>query len=75
MLQKRHAKVGAVKLVGKATKWAYFVKRSQTTHMTVCPTEEGKWVIKSMDKSSHTCAGIGKGWIHPCGLCGKYLLR
>ena len=73
-IEKRCAKVGVVKWVGKATKCAYFVKRSQTTHMIVCPAKKSKWVIKSMDKSSHTFVGIGKGWSNPYRLCERYLL-
>ena len=53
--------------MGRAMKWTDLDSLSQTTHMTVWPKDEGKWVIKSMVNSSQSLAGIGIGWSNPKG--------
>lgn len=50
----------AWKCVGRPTKWIDFVSRSHITHMTVWPNDWGRFVIKSMDKSSQTLQGVGQ---------------
>jgi len=73
--KKRLVMFWALKCVGKARKWAFLVRRSPMTHMIVWPAEDGKWVMKFMDKSSHTWARIGSGWSNPYGFCGRYFLH
>jgi len=43
------------------------------THITVCPVEEGKWVMKSIVKSSQTWVGVGNGWSNLLSFVGRYL--
>jgi len=45
------------------------------THIIVCLVEEGKWVMKSMVKSSQTWVGVGSGWINPLGSFGENFLH
>ena len=45
------------------------------THIIVCLVEEGKWVMKSMVKSSQTWVGVGNGWSNPLGFFDMYLLH
>lgn len=54
-------------------KWAYLVRRSTITQIVVFTWDKGKWVTKSMDRSSQTCWGIGRGCRSPNSLCVEYL--
>ena len=53
-MEKRRARFGVVKLVGKAIRCAYLVKRSHITQIIVWPADASKCVIKSMERSSQT---------------------
>jgi len=66
-IEKRLANWVALKEVGRAMKWADLDSLSQTTHMTVWPKDEGKWVIKFVVNSSQSLAGMGIGWSNPEG--------
>jgi len=46
-------------------KWEDLDSLSQTTHMTVWPKDEDKWVIKSVVNYFQSLAGIGIGLSNP----------
>jgi hypothetical protein len=45
----------------RGKKCAYLIKRSTITNMIEYPSLLGRPSIRSMDKSCHTCSGIGRG--------------
>ena len=63
----RDATLKAEKFVGNAPRWTPFEYLSTMTRMTVNPWDGGMWVIKSIERSSQTPAGIGKGCSNPAG--------
>jgi len=48
-------------------KWTYLENLSQTTHKTVWPKGERKWLIKFVVNSSQSLAGMGIGRSSPNG--------
>ena len=48
-------------------KWAIFFNLSTTTYMQSLPKYLGKPVMKSIEKLSHFCSGIGNGCNKPAG--------
>ena len=51
--------IKAVNCVGRAPKWKPLENLSTTTMIVVNPWELGRWVTKSMERSSQTLASIG----------------
>ena len=70
----KRATLYAVWCVGRAPKWAPLEKWSTTTIMMVKPWDEGKLVMKSRDKSSQNCEGMGRGWRSPASFFASYLV-
>lgn len=70
---KRPATLNAVNPVGRAPKCTPFKNLSTTTMMTVNPLEVGKLVMKSIERSSHTPSGAGKGCSSPAGRLWRFL--
>jgi len=52
--EKRLAKWVVAKDMGRAMKWADLESLSKTTHMTMCPKDEGRCVMKFVISSSHS---------------------
>lgn len=53
------ATMKAVNCVGRAPKWKPLENLSTTTMIVVNPWELGRWVTKSMERSSQTLTSIG----------------
>lgn len=51
--------------VGKAPRCTPLENLSTTTKIIVKPLEGGRWVTKSMEMSSHTPVGAGRGCSRP----------
>lgn len=67
------ATLNTVKPVGKAPRCTPLEYRSTTANITVKPLERGRCVMKSIDRSSHTPAGIGNGYRRLAGRLVEFL--
>ena len=66
--EKRLANWDEVKEVGSVIKWPDLDKQSYTTHITVWPKDEGKFVMKFVVSSSQIWVSGGMGCRRPKGL-------
>lgn len=73
-VEKRTTRAVAENLVYKALKCTYFVRKSQTTHISVCLKKFRRYVIKFMASPSQTLYDIGINYMRPFFFYGWYLL-